>query len=212
MRHWDDATKLAEMVPRLQGKAGEFAFEQLQSSTLKSFKRLNKEMKSRFGEIKRTKTYAMQFNRRNQQSNESVEEYAAELKRLFDRAYPHRDAATRQEDLVARFLIGISDDKARVHVELNKEPKTIDKAVYHAVNYIEATQRANFRDDGSKPQKPVRQTKDHQTSPGTKRNNAGHRGCKGGNSNVHKNNQQGQRNHTNGDSITLSKGELQQLI
>ena len=66
MRHWDDATKLAEMVPRLQGKAGEFAFGQLQSSTLKSFKRLTKEMKSRFGEIKRTKTYAMQFNRRNQ--------------------------------------------------------------------------------------------------------------------------------------------------
>ena len=212
MRHWDDATKLAEMVPQLQGKAGEFAFGQLQSSTLKSFKRLTKEMKSRFGEIKRTKTYAMQFNRRNQQSNESVEEYAAELKRLFDRAYPHRDAATRQEDLVARFLLGISDDKARVHVELNKEPKTIDQAVYHAVNYIEATQRVNFRDDGSKPPKPVRQTKDHQKSPGTKRNNAGHRGGKGGNSNVHENTQQGQRNHTNGDSITLSKGELQQLI
>ena len=66
--------------------------------------------------------------------------------------------------MVARFLLGISDDKARVHVELNKEPKTIDQAVYHAVNYIEATQRANFRDDGSNPQKPVRQTKDHQTS------------------------------------------------
>ena len=97
--------------------AGEFAFGQLQSSTLKSFKRLTKEMKSRFWEIKRTKTYAMQFNRRNKQSNESVEEYAAELKRLFDRAYPHRDASTRQEDLVARFLLGISDDKANCRTE-----------------------------------------------------------------------------------------------
>ena len=114
--------------------------------------------------------------------------------------------------MVARFLLGISDDKARVHVELNKEPKTIDQAVYHAVNYIESAQRANYKDDGSKPKKPVRQTKDHQKSPGTKRNNGGHKGGKGGNSNYHQNNQQGQRNHTNGDSITLSKGELQQLI
>jgi hypothetical protein len=39
---------------------------------------------------------------------ESVEKLAAELKRLYYKAYRNRDARTRQEDLLQRFLLGLN--------------------------------------------------------------------------------------------------------
>jgi hypothetical protein len=55
--------------------------------------------------------------------------YAAELKRIYDKAYAHRTSIIRQEDLLQRFLMGLEDNKARVHIELSKDPKTIEEAV-----------------------------------------------------------------------------------
>jgi hypothetical protein len=70
-----------------------------------------------------------------------VEDYAAELKRLYDKAHSDRDAATRREDLLRRFLDGISDDRARFQVEYVKEPADIDEAVYEVVNFLETRRR-----------------------------------------------------------------------
>ena len=78
-------------------------------------------MKGRFDVIETTKTFVTQFSRRNQSYRESAEEYAAELKRLYDKAYPRRGPETRQEDLLRRFLMGLHNNKARMHVVLNKE-------------------------------------------------------------------------------------------
>jgi hypothetical protein len=35
--------------------------------------------------------------------------------------------------------MGLEDNKARVHIELNKDPKTIEEAVQEVIAYIEAT-------------------------------------------------------------------------
>jgi hypothetical protein len=64
----------------------------------------------------------IQFNRRYQKTGETVEIYATELKRIYEKAYTNRDARIRQEDLLQRFLMGIGNDKARIHIELNKDP------------------------------------------------------------------------------------------
>ena len=48
-----------------------------------------------------------------QKGGESVEDYGAELKRLYDKAHSQRDVRTRQEDLLRQFLDGFSDGKAR---------------------------------------------------------------------------------------------------
>jgi hypothetical protein len=84
-------------------------------------------------EVDKTKIYTTKFYHRHQRHNESVQEYSAELKRLYDKGFPQRDKVTRQEDLLRAFFLGLQDDDARVHVELNKEPKSIDEAVspYH---------------------------------------------------------------------------------
>jgi hypothetical protein len=68
-----------------------------------------------------------------------VEEYAAELKKLYDKAHANRDEQTRDEDLLRRFLDGVQDDKARFHVEFVID---IDEAVYEIVNFIETTRKS----------------------------------------------------------------------
>ena len=67
-----------------------------------------------------------------------VEEYAAELKRLYSKAHKYRGATRRQEDLVRRFLDRLKDTEARFEIEFHKEPEVIDQAIYHTVNYIQS--------------------------------------------------------------------------
>lgn len=59
------------------------------------------------------------MNHTRQKKNESTKEFAAELKRLHDKAHPSRDAITRQD------------------VELNIDPQNIDEANVHVVKFNE---------------------------------------------------------------------------
>lgn len=59
------------------------------------------------------------MNYTRQKKNESTKEFAAELKRLYDKAHPSRDAITRQD------------------VELNIDPQNIDEANVHVVKFNE---------------------------------------------------------------------------
>lgn len=103
-RRWSEDDKLIELLPRLQGAAGEFVFGQLQRSVRGNYGTLVAELNSRFRVVETKKTFGAQFSKRNQKVSESAEEYAAELKRLYDKAYSQRDSETRQEDLLRRFL------------------------------------------------------------------------------------------------------------
>ncbi len=73
------------------------------------------------------------FASRNQKLGETVEEYAAELKRLHYKAYPRRDKDQRRDDLVERFMRGIVDDEVRFLVNFMKKPEDIDEAVFCVV-------------------------------------------------------------------------------
>ena len=95
------------MLPRLQGPAGEFVFSQLKRSTLNNYRELARELDNRFKKIETPKAFAGMFSRRDQKASETVEEYAAELKRLYDKAHKNRDPVTRKEDLLRRFLDGL---------------------------------------------------------------------------------------------------------
>ncbi|KAH3782969.1 hypothetical protein DPMN_160894 [Dreissena polymorpha] len=56
---------------------------------------------------------AVNLSKRDQKVGETAEEYAAELKRLYDKAHTRRDYRTRQEDLVRKFLDGLRDEEVR---------------------------------------------------------------------------------------------------
>lgn len=78
LRGWNKHDKLQELLPRLQGEAGDFTFDQLSKKTLGSYRKVTKELSNRFGVIETTRTYKLQFNRRKQLTGESVEKFAAE--------------------------------------------------------------------------------------------------------------------------------------
>lgn len=134
---WNNEEKLRQLLPRIEGSAADFTYGQLKSTTLKKYEVLVKELKNRYGEIESCKTYKTKFNHRRQLRHETPEDFAAELKRLYDKAHPSRDALTRQEDLVSHILAGLVDEQARIHVELNKDQHNIDEAVVHVVHYKE---------------------------------------------------------------------------
>lgn len=149
-RKWRDAQKLDALLPRLQGNAGEFVFGQLPPRVRNDYLALTRELKNRFRKVETAKAFGSRFRRRAQKQNESLEEYAGELKRLYDKAYPLRDAETRREDLLRTFLDGLIDDEAGSQVEYVKEPVDIDEAVYEVVNYIEAHRKLSKDETESK--------------------------------------------------------------
>ena len=139
---WTDEDRLDELLPRLQGDAGDFVFGQLQPNVRQDYTKLIGELNNRFRVIRTAKTFGAQFSRRCQKQNESVEEFSLDLKRLYDSAYAERDPDTRREDLLRRFLDGLYDDKARFQVEFVKEPSDIDEAVFQVVAFQETKNRS----------------------------------------------------------------------
>lgn len=145
-RRWSEEERLDEILPRLQGTAGEFVFGQLRREVRCNYVQLVSELNSRYRVVVTQKTYGAQFSHRNQKANESVEEYASELKRLYDKAHSNRDENTRREDLLRRFLDGLYDEKARFQVEYVKEPRDIDEAVYQVVDFQETRNRPLYNE------------------------------------------------------------------
>ena len=147
---WSTEEKLNELLPRLQGQAGDFVYGQLNPHVRGSFKMLTKEC--RFRKVETTGTFRTQFSHRRQKMGESVEIYAAELKRIYDKAYPDRDRKTRQEDLLRRFLEGLQDDNARHLVEYVKSPGDADEAVYEVVNFVDSRRRSSANESRKQQQ------------------------------------------------------------
>ena len=81
-RGWDEDAKLDALLPRMQGQAGEFVYGQLGKRTRNNYRLLTRELKNRFRKIETPKTFGSKFSSRSQNSDESLEDYAAELKRF----------------------------------------------------------------------------------------------------------------------------------
>ena len=76
------------------------------------------------------------LSNRDQKPGETPESYAAELKRLYDKAHSGRSTQVRCEDLLRRFFDGLRDEEAKVQVEFVKTPPDIDSAVAEVVNFL----------------------------------------------------------------------------
>ena len=64
---------------------------------------ITRELGNQFMQVEVSKTYQVQFSKRNQKSTEGVEDYAVELKGLYDKGHATRPLVIRQEDLLRRF-------------------------------------------------------------------------------------------------------------
>ena len=126
----------------MEGQAAQFLYGQLPRHILNTYEDIVKEMHNRFRVVETARSFAAKFSRRNQRVGETAEDYAADIKMLYDKAHGYRDRRTREEDLVRRFLDGLRDDEIRFEVEFHKEPETIDEAVYHMVNFVQTRNSA----------------------------------------------------------------------
>lgn len=145
-RAWSDDEKLDEILPRIQGEAGEFVFTQLPKEALQNYVELVRELGYRYRIIENQKSYISMFCNRNQKVGERVEEYAAELKRLHHKAYPKRTKHQRREDLLERFMRGVLDEEVRFFVNYMKTPNDIDEAVYAVVECMSERQTCKYRE------------------------------------------------------------------
>ena len=166
-RKWTDERRLSYIIlPMLQGPAGEFVYGQLSKKIRGNYKLLIQELTNRFRKIETKKTFGPKFSHREQKPDETIEEFAADLKRLYDKAYLNRDETTRHEDLLRRFLDGLQDENASFHVEYVKEPETIDQAVYEVINFIETKHKPTATDgEYRKGRKSVRAARDDINEP-----------------------------------------------
>jgi len=140
-RSWDVERRLDEIIPLLQGAAGDFVYGQLGQQVRRDYRQLVQELGNRFRKVEARKAMGAQFSHRIQKSNETVQEYSADLKRLYDKAHPNRDRITRAEDLLRRFLDGLREENTRFYVEYVKEPADIDEAVSEVINFMETKRR-----------------------------------------------------------------------
>ena len=128
-KQWKTDEKLDAMLQLMKGKAADFVFDQLPKETLRNYQALKAELKNRYRKVENPETYAVMFANRSQHATETVQDFAAELTMLYDKAHPHRDAKTRREDLMRRWLDGVRDKKAAKQVEFVKTPKTMEEAI-----------------------------------------------------------------------------------
>lgn len=160
LNYWDGKRKLQELLRRPQGVAWDFVSDQLPKKYLNNYRKITKELQNRFGVYETTKNYKVLFTRRNQKFGETHKACAAELKRIYDKAYSNRDMKIRQEDLLQRFLMGLADNKTRFHNELYKDLNSIEEALQDAITYLETTDGpAQEGQTGQKFKRQVRQVK-----------------------------------------------------
>ncbi len=127
--------KLKELKSHLKGEAADFVFDQLHEKVRKDYNKLKLELKNRFHKVESRKTYGAMFSKRIQK-NETVESYANDLKKLYDKAYPNRNGDIRKEDLLAKFFDGLNDQHCAMQLQtFMKGIKDIDAAVEETVHY-----------------------------------------------------------------------------
>ena len=156
LNRWDETTKLSELTQRMQGTAAEFVFDEIPIDILSSYSSLVDELDSRFKSVETNRTFKVQFSKRLQKYNESAEEYAAELKRIYDKAYPGRNPEMRRQLLLQQFLNGLKDKEAKFAVEYYKEPNSIEEAVHHVVTFLEAQQGQKSQNRHNSQRKTLR--------------------------------------------------------
>ena len=61
-RNWSEESKLDNILPKLQGKAGDFVFSQLSKDRLSCYQELVKELNSRFRVVETEKSFAAKLS------------------------------------------------------------------------------------------------------------------------------------------------------
>ena len=132
--HWTNAERLSALVPLLHKKAGEFVFGSVSRRVRMNYKKLIHELHMWYRTVESKKSYKLKWAELKQTPGQSIEELAAHVKWLHDKAFPDRDRKTRKEDLVSKFFDALIDTTAKAQVQFVKDPDNIDDAVMDVIH------------------------------------------------------------------------------
>ena len=101
---WEGRAKLANLVTRLQGQAYSF-YRTCPVHQRTSYEALTAALTEQFKPVRIKSVQSGLFHERKQKSKESVEEYAQDLNRLYQRAYPHSERGSADAERMGQTVL-----------------------------------------------------------------------------------------------------------
>ena len=102
--HWDTQTKLVNLTTRLRGQAYAF-YRSCTPQQRANYDVLVAELTKRFMPVRLQSVQSSMFHERKQKSDESVDAYAQDLRRLFHLAYPKAQQGTQEAESMGRSVL-----------------------------------------------------------------------------------------------------------
>ena len=97
--NWEGRTKLANLVTRLQGQAYSF-YRTCSAQQQTSYDALKDALSRRFKPVRIQSVQSGLFHERKQKPQESVEDYAQDMKKLYQRAYPQSERGSEEAERI----------------------------------------------------------------------------------------------------------------
>lgn len=146
---WTEFDRRRHLLSCLSGDAADFVFD-LEPESLNDYHSVVHQLSVRFKEVKTQESCQRLFFSRILNSNETVREFAAELKTLSYKAFPVGvSTQVREQMLIKQFFDGLSDGDIDFKIRYLQRPKTLDSALDMYDEYI-MFQGNNRRDTGRK--------------------------------------------------------------
>ena len=151
---WSEKERRRHLLSCLSGDAADFVFE-LEPESLNNYHSIVHQLSVRFKEVKTQESCQRLFFSRILNSNETVREFAAELKTLSFKAFPVRVShQVREQMLIKQFFDGLGDGDVDFKIRYLQCPKTLDSALDMYDEYIMF--KSNSRWDTNRKFNPVR--------------------------------------------------------
>ena len=131
---WEGKTKLANLVTRPQGHAYAF-YRTCPAHQRSSYEALTAALTECFKPVRIKSVQSGLFHERKQGPAESIKDYAVDLNRLYQRAYPHSEKGSAgaekmgQTVLVYQFVVGL---KAEICFKIARNEGTFDQLLMKA--------------------------------------------------------------------------------
>ena len=126
---WNDREKLDRLIECLREKALKF-FSSRPENVQKDFKLLCQKLRERFDKKDQPHIIRRQLQEIQQNTEETIEEFAERIEELSTEAYPDTPDFFRNTITIDAFLRGCTEKRAAL-VTLDKDPKTLDEAVQY---------------------------------------------------------------------------------
>ena len=127
VNQWTDADKLLWLRVRLTGKA-HVALDQLPHEIQQSYSNVKKALRERFEPESKRMLYKAEFETRRKKASETWADFADDLRRLTDKAFPNLQCEAREELALSRYLDQLGPPQISFAVK-QRRPRNLPEAV-----------------------------------------------------------------------------------